>query len=202
MAISMHLSWGLYVNGMLLGLRVLAHASFLPRDDKQSSIGESLNPAILPQHPSLQGSKNICQGSLMSSNVMTKRDDNETDDIRIGGVRILTSSVPIAAAAYSLEIFYNAILYNALTLWSTQPPQQMLSVTMGPLQLTMAVVFNDGVPQGIPWDFVRNFARNMMGVTALGFTGTYDMSYTRKRGLSLSPMGLGVEVRFRILWGV
>lgn len=107
----------------------------------------------------------------------------------------------IAQAADSLDFFYNAILYNALAAWSTRPPQQVLVVTMGSLRLTMKVVYDGGIRQGISWAFVRNFARNMLAMTARGFSGTYDMYYTRGDRLSFDFPGLGVEVTFRILWG-
>ena len=132
-----------------------------------------------------------------------KRDDELVDDLTVRNIEILTASVPIALAAQSLEFFYNAILYNALTAWSTQLPQRILVLSMGPLRLTMQVVFDAGVGQGIPWAFVQNFARNMVAMTAMGFTGTYDMYYLRgDYGFPLHPPGLGVEVRFRILWGM
>lgn len=134
---------------------------------------------------------------------MIKRDDELYDDLTVRRIEILTASVPIALAAHSLEFFYNAILYNALTSWRTQLPQRILILSMGPLKLTMKVVFDAGAGQGIPWAFVQNFARNMVEMTAMGFTGTYDMYYMRgDYGFSLNPPGLAVEVRFRILWGM
>ena len=180
---SMHLSWGLYINSVLLCPNVLAYASFLSRGDKQLSTDKSLNrTAFLPQHPSLQGSNKRRHGSLMSAEVMTKRDDDQNDDLRVREIKILTISVPVTVAANALEHFYNVVLFNALNPWGSQPPQQLVSLTMGPLHLTMTVAIDDGVPQGIPWDFVRNFARNMLAVTAMGFTGTYDMYYVRDGG--------------------
>ena len=161
---------------------------------------KSLIYANLPKYPSFQGSDKRRDGSVMSADIMMKRDDNESDDLRVRVTRILTTSVPITTAAYSLEFFYNAILLNALNHWCSQPPQQVLFVTMGSLQLSMTILFDGGVQQGIPWDFVRNFARNMLAVTAMGFTGTYDMYYAREYGESLTIPGLVVEVRFRILW--
>lgn len=117
---------------------------------------------------------------------MITRDDEESDDLRIRTIAIVTGSIPIAAAAQSLEMFYNAILFNALAPWCSQPPQQALVMTMGPLQLTMVVVFNSGVPRGIP--------------------GTYNMYYGTNHGSSVYPHphtnNLVVEVRLRILWGM
>ena len=204
------MSWGLYMDSVLLFLNVLAYAFVLPDGDEHSSPDKSQGLAIMPQHPSSQGSVKVHHVSLRPADAMIKRDDEQSDNLRIRRIDILSGSIPIAVAAHSLELFYHAILYNALAPWSVWPPQQALVMTMGPLQLTMNVVYDGGVPQGIPWAFIRNFARNMMAMTALGFTGTYDMYYSRQ---SVSPLtnfrfpfnpdnlDLGVRVRLSILLG-
>lgn len=135
---------------------------------------------------------------------MMKRNDEHNDGLRVRRIDIVSGSVPIAAAAHALEMFYNAILYNALAPWCSVPPQQALVMTLGPLQLTMNVVFDSGVPRGIPWAFVRNFARNMLAMTARGFTGTFDMYYETDDGLSFNAHlpSLGVEVHLRVLRGM
>lgn len=195
--------WTFYIDSVLILLNVLAYASMLPRGDKHSSAAKSQSPATLPQHLSSQGSYRSQQLSVMSADAMIKRDDEESDDLRITRIDIKTLSIPIPTAAHSLEMFYNAILFNALAPWCTQPPQQALVMSMGPLQLTMNIAFDNGVPQGIPWPFVRNFARNMLAMTARGFTGTYDMFYMRG-DFQFSPDSppLGVEVRLRIVLGM
>ena len=206
----MHMSWGLYIDIVLLFLNALSSAFVLPRGDTHLSLDQSQGLAILPPHRSSQGSFKSHHESLRSTDAMAKRDDEQSDDLRVRSIEILTGSVPIAVAASSLELFYNAILFNALAPWCTRPPQQHLVMTMGPLQLTMTVVVDSGVAQGIPWAFVRNFARNMLGVTALGFTGTYNMCYSRHSesttgfGIPFTPAtpDLAVEVRLRILWGM
>ena len=204
------MSWGLYIDVVLLFLSALSSAFALPRGATDLSLDESQGTAIMPLPGSSQGSFKSHHVSLRSTDAMTKRDDEQSDDLRIRRIEILTSSIPIAVAAYSLEMFYNAILHNALAPWCTRPPQQALVMTMGPLQLTMTVVANSGVAQGIPWPFVRNFARNMLAMTALGFTGTYNMFYsrhsvsTRGFGIPFTPdtPDLAVEVRLGILWGM
>ena len=191
----MLMCWCLYIDIILSFLDVLAHASVLPRDKKLTSRDTSQGVTmVLPQHPSSPSSYKSHHISLRSTKTPSKRDDEQIDRLRVRRIRILTSSVPIASAAYSFEVFYNAILYNALAPWCSSPPQQVLVITMGPVQLTMNVVLDGGFPQGIPWAFVRNFARNMLAMTGLGFTGTYDMYYATETGFS-------VDVRLRILWG-
>lgn len=197
----MQMSWGFYIDSVLLFFNVLVHASVLPRDDKHSSTDKSQGLAILPQQPSSQSSFKNHHVSLSTADAIIKRDDEQSDPLRIRRIEILTSNIPIATAAQSLEMFYNAILYNALAPWCILAPQQILVMTMGPLKLTMEVVLNGGAPQGIPWAFVRNFARNMLAMTALGFTGTYDMYYGTDFGYFLNPnfRSLHVEVHLRIL---
>ena len=192
---------GLYIDSALLLLNFISYASSVPRGDTYSSTDKSQGSAILPHHPSSRGSYRTHHVSIKPTDALIKRDDD--DDLRVRWINIVSGSVPIAAAAHSLQMFYNAILFNTLTQWCTQPPQQVMVMTMGRLQLTMKIVVGSGVRQGIPWAFVRNFARNMLAMTAMGFTGTYDMVYLRVNDLFPSaPADIGVEVRLRFLWNI
>lgn len=128
----------------------------------------------------------------------SKRNDDEEDDLRIRHISILTTTVPLFAAVHDLDTFYNAILYNALASWINMPPQLALSISFGCLQLKMSVAVNYGPPRGIPWAFVRNFARNMLVMTRGGFAGTYDMYYSSIHG-AFRPE-FSVEVSLRICW--
>lgn len=200
----MRIPWIAIIDSGLLILNVLAYRPILPRSEKHSPPHRSQRLAILPQHPSSQSSYKSQHLSLRPADAIIKRDDEQSDPLRIRRIDIVGGSVPIAAVAHSLEFFYNAILSHALAPWCFLPPQGALVMTMGPLQLTMNVVYNSGVPQGIPWAFVRNFARNMLVMTARGFTGTYDMYYATDFGNPLIHFlpNFGVEVHLRILWGM
>ena len=203
----MHVSLALCIDSVLLFPNALIYASILPRGDKDSSLDKSQGAAILPQHPSSQGRRSESHYEpLKLADTMVERDDEQDDDLRIRGIMLQTCGLPITAAAYSLDIFYNAVLSNALGAWCSMAPQQILVMSMGPLHLTMSVVLDSRVPQGIPWAFVRNFARNMVAMTAMGFGGTYDMYYTRfdTFGSSFSsPLpNLGVHVAFRVSWAI
>ena len=200
----MHVSLGFYIESTLLFLSVLADPSVLPRNDEHLSPDKTQDSAILPQYVSAPGSYKSQHVSLRSTDVITRRDDEQADALRIRRIVIMTGSVPIAAAAHSLETFYLAILYNALAPWCSIPPQQALQMTMGPLQLTMNVVASEGIAQGVPWAFVRNFARNMLAMTALGFTETFEMYYDTYDGSPFNAHfpNFGVDVRLRILWGM
>ena len=198
----MLIPWGIYVDSVLLFLNVLAYASLLPRIDKHASADQSRGVAVLPQQPSSQGSHKRHHLSFRPADVISKRNHEPVDDLWIRRINILTSSIPIAPAALCLEAFYNSILNDALAAWSSLPPQAILVMTRGRLQLTMIVVLDSGIPQGIPWAFVRNFAQNMLAMTAMGFTGTYHMYFLRRDVLpfNLHLPNLGVDVRLRILW--
>ena len=194
-----------YIDSILLFLIFLAYASVLPRIDGHFSPDRTQGSAIRPQYPSSRESYKSQHVSLRSTDAITRRDDDLIDALRIRRIIIVTGSIPIvpvAVAALSLERFYDTILSHTLAPWRSLPPQQALAINMGPLQLTMNVVYSNGIPQGIPWAFVRNFARNMLAMTALGFTGTYNMYYDTDDGSSPDRLlpNFGVDVRLRVLW--
>lgn len=125
----------------------------------------------------------------------SKRDDDEEDDLRVRHIDILTTTIPLVEATHGLEVFYNFILYNALETWINTPPQLALSISLGCLQVRMSVIWNDGPPRGIPWAFVRNFARNMLAMTRCGFAGTYDMYYSSIPGARRPVRSVQVSLR-------
>ena len=201
----MHVSLAFCIESALLLPFAMTYAFNPPGGAQHSSPHRSQVAAILPQHlPSLGRDPESDYVQLKSADGIVKRDNEQDDDLWIRGINLQTSHIPITAAAYSLERFYNAILSNALNAWGSMEPQQSLMMTMGPLQLSMHVVLDSRVTQGIPWAFVRNFARNMLAVTSMGFTGTYDMYFTRFNTfgtLFSSPLpNLGVHVVFRVSW--
>ena len=139
-------------------------------------------------------SKNDDTKDLIAAGIESR--DDEDDDLRIRGMEILTIAVPIWRAAGSLEFFYSTVFHNALGPWASLPLQSRLVVQMGCLQLTMTASFGFGVPRGIPWSFVRNFSRNMVMLTRLGFIGTYVQWYSSVFG-GFNPQ-LGVQVQLEI----
>lgn len=183
---------------MLLLLNVPASASVLLGIDKHLTADNTRGPAMLPQHLSFQGSYKGPHVPLRPTDTMIKRDDEQRDDLWVRRINILTNCIPYTSAAPVLELFYRTLLFHTLESWHTRPPQPHLTLTMGRLQLTMTVVLDLDAPQPIPWAFVRNFAINMMAMTAMGFTGTYDMYYMTPPNPHLRS--LAVEVRFGILW--
>ena len=203
----MHVSLAFCIESVLLLPFAMTYASNPPRGDKHSSPDKSQVAAMLPQHPRSQGRGSESHSvQLKPADGIVKRYYEQDDDLWIRGIILQTCHVPITAAAYSLDRFYNAVLANARDTWGSMEPQQSLMMTMGPLSLSMHIVLDNRVTQGIPWAFVRNFARNMLAVTAMGFTGTYDMYFTRfdTFGSSFSsPLpNLGVHVVFRVSWAI
>ena len=60
-----------------------------------------------------------------------------------------------------------------------------------------------GIGQPIPWALVAEIAGNMLLVTAIGFTGTYDIRYVNTAFLNGQGVGNiireGVAVQFRMM---
>lgn len=57
----------------------------------------------------------------------------------------------------------------------------------------LSFVSNENAPQGIPWEFVRDFVLVMRQTTSMGNTGCYDQGYWNAAGT------FGVYVGLRIL---
>lgn len=91
-------------------------------------------------------------------------------------LRIFSSDliVPVSVAARELELFYWALLHNAVYVWPDTPPLPNLVLSLGHLQIAF---FGGGLVQ---WDFVADFAARMLVVTQLGYTGTYRMTWANR----------------------
>ena len=193
----MRLQCGLFIYHLLLSI-TFAVALRLPRDGWNTDNRGYQGLALLPSSLSLRDDHTDLQVSHGERRGNYKRDDNDDDDLRVRNINILTTVMPVPFAAQYLGYFYNSLLYNALVPWSNVAPQFNLRMTMGPLDLTMRIVFDtNSPPRRIPWAFVRNFARNMLMMTQLGFTGTYVMLYKTSYA---TDNNICVEVRLNILW--
>lgn len=174
-------------------------ANVVPSSNSRPPFSVQQSPDLhSSQYPLPQKQKDNLIAIRRSPRRLTKRTDNDDDDLRIRYVQILTSTVPILSAARELDRLYNNILYNALVLWASIPLSQRLTFRMGCLELTMHVGFSRGTPRSIPWAFVRNFCRNMLAATRTGFVGTYRMSFASIFG-EWNPE-LRIEVELRIRW--
>ena len=169
----MRLRWAQDITALLLFNASVA-AWGLPSRGSAKVSGKGQSVRGLPLFPSLTRGQTENHLSSEQTVSLGERSD-DANDLVVQQINIRTSTIPVVHAAHFLEHFYNSILYNALAPWSTMEPQLRLRMTMGSLELTMMVAFNaGGTPRGIPWSFVRDFARNMLVMTRMGFTGTYE----------------------------
>lgn len=104
--------------------------------------------------------------------------------------------VPASLAAQSLVYFYRALWVKSSEDWAGMEPKDTLSMDIG--NLVIGMISTDP----IPWAFIARFATKMMGATARGFTGTYniqyaDRSFTRVITISLRVIDhlTGLEAR-------
>ena len=97
--------------------------------------------------------------------------ESRLDIVHAKPLRII---VPASLAAQSLVYFYRVLWSKASGDWARMEPRDTLSITIGNLVIGMAST------DLIPWAFISRFATKMMGATARGFTGTYDIHYADK----------------------
>ena len=94
--------------------------------------------------------------------------------------------LPPSLAAQSLVYFYRVLWVNAGEDWARMEPKNTLSMEIG--NLVIGMVSTDP----IPWAFIARFATKMMGATARGFTGTYDIHYADKTFTRIITISLRV----------
>ena len=186
-----HISW-LYLVSIALILSTASRICQAPKNisDNQCSDKSSLRRSLSSSDD--DGSRN-----MFAAEIKSRDDDEDDDDLRIRHMQITTTAVPIWRAASALEMFYESILAHAIGPWANLPLQSHLAVKMGCLQLTMTVSYGFGMPRSIPWSFVRNYSRNMLMLTRLGFVGTYVMWYSSVFGGFNPQLDVHVELRIR-----
>ena len=114
----------------------------------------------------------------MPTDATIKRDDEQDDGLSIRGIqdcewrRSCRSRSPLPS-------YPTRSLFGMLGILGASV-SSVLVITMGCLQLTLTVVLDSGVPRGIPWAFVRNFARKMRAMTGLGFPRSNDVAIVVK----------------------
>ena len=124
----------------------------------------------------------------------TLRHQKRAHTLRIHSMSIHRLTIPIFSAAPSLALFYTAIVRECIASWSDLPPLFHLHITNGFFALSL-----QGIGRPIPWSLVAEVAGNMLVVTRLGFTGTWDMRYVdEQRRVGAVYMAYGVLVQFRI----
>lgn len=81
--------------------------------------------------------------------------------------------VPVQAAADVLEAFYTEIAINSHGPWANNTPRIWIRITLGAIRLLMTAT--EGTT--IPWDFVTEFALQMLRHTERGYTGMYTANF-------------------------
>ena len=108
-------------------------------------------------------------------------------DVQIHRIKIYQMAVPIQFAYIHLSNFYSRVFQECNIHWAKLPPQQVLRIVQGPFLMTVR-----STEGPIPWSLISEIAINMQAVTAIGFTGTYDLLYT-------DDLTSDVTVEFRII---
>jgi len=115
------------------------------------------------------------------------------NDFTLKASQQLTLLLPAQAAAAQLEYFYAAISRKARTQWIHTLPKPLVYFPIKWSGLELLFVANEQTnPEGIPWEFVRDFAELMVEVTRKGFTGCYDQGFWNVAG----TVGVYVGLRY------
>jgi hypothetical protein len=157
-----------------LALAVPTHANLPGYQTGATLNNDLLRSSVHATFPQLQGDVTPW---------LNKRNSN----LQIDHMKIYQMVIPIRFAANYLFHFYSRVLRECLTHWVHVQPVPEFSITLGPFEMTLRSTLGP-----VPWSLVSEVAVNMLAVTALGFTGTYDMWYTDIQGVSV------VAVAFRI----
>lgn len=100
------------------------------------------------------------------------------------------ASLPIQPAAWALTNLYASMLVQAQSTWRKGPPQKIIPLAIGQLQLIMICPENP-----IPWQVVESFASEMLRITGDGWTGLYQML------LSQAATDVSIGIQLTILPG-
>ena len=152
---------------LLLMCSVLPTAHTSELEDSSSS-----KDVILERSSLLLRHANIPHKGESTHPPLSKRVHN----LCIRNVRIYSFTVPVFRAATSLYSFYHFIWRQSSSDWAAVPPLPSLRITNGFFSFSLV---GNGRP--IPWDMVAEVAGNMARLTAMGFTGTYDIWYLDRR---------------------
>lgn len=157
-------------------------AAFISGPKDSRSRGCSFRPSDWPP----PHDRYIIHGDMATHPSLLKR----AHSLQIHHMQLRSITVPVIQAASALSIFYSIVLRECTSRWAHLPPLYVLRITNGFFALEL---YSTTSP--VPWALIAEVASNMLAVTEMGFTGTYDIWYT-DRGIMRS--GIGVLVKFRI----
>ncbi len=95
------------------------------------------------------------------------------------------ASLPIQPAAWALTNLYASMLVQAQSTWRKGPPQNIVPLVFGQIQLIMICP-----EKPIQWQIVENFASEMLRITGEGWTGTYQLLLSQ----AAEDVSIGIEL--------
>ncbi|KAL6718181.1 hypothetical protein ACLMJK_004269 [Lecanora helva] len=133
-----------------------------------------------------------------TSGKTTTLQQRDFSDIVINGLTAkaivpITILFPPEVAAAKLELFYETLAYKAQYEWMPHLQRPLVHAAMRWAGLEINFVANKSpIPQGIPWEFIIEFAQHMAGVTRGGYYGCYDQGFWNAAG----TFGVYVGLRY------
>lgn len=149
--------------------------------------------AISTAHPPAT----LAANTLTPTPPLSKRTNHVTlSGMTLRGSQPLAFILPIQIAASRFENLYGSLFHAALIALS-QNQRSANSFSLRHDAFEISFVTSDMTAaepgQGVPWDFVRDFAVLMRVMSLRGFTGCYDQGYWNEMG------DFGIYVGLRIL---
>ena len=103
--------------------------------------------------------------------------DPTTVQMKMLTFKTVQALTPIVGAARFLEGFYSGIALKAGGAWQSQPRQDSITITQGPVSLVLT-----SMGDTIPWDFVKTMAERMWEIACMGAADLFDAVYASEGG--------------------
>ena len=176
----------IYCNFLVLLLILLAIPSATP-DTPSKAKDRNLKRYLLQSSAQrFRDDRYLHRGGMTAHLAISKR----AHSLQIHHMKVRSMAVPVIRAASALTVFYSIVLRECVSKWAHIPPLYVVRITNGFFALEL---YSTTSP--IPWALVAEVASNMLAVTEMGFTGTYDIWYADRRFMRTAT---GVLVQFRI----
>lgn len=143
------------------------------------------NASCRPLRSVKQSPNNVTQRTIPDGAIFSRH-----TGLTLRQIQTRTVVTPSHLAAGAIAEFYLRVLANALFDQSLGRVEQS-NIFYRQGSFTLALVA-DTLEKSIPWDFVVNFAHEMVGWTNRGYLGTFDSGYWNDEGT------LGVFAGFRV----
>ena len=128
--------------------------------------------AIVDSKPIIYAQRNSLQDeSLRPELPKDKRALYELPNGWIGRFDKYLALIPVQMANQCLQEFYHRVQIRVMDQWISKPPANHFAIDWEGIQIDFF-----SPTRTVPWDFIIAFLQKMVVDTALGFTGTYDVS--------------------------